>query len=693
MNRPDGATTAKWKAGTAAVLGWLILGGLGCGALDRGPAAGDGATGSGEYGPSTPWIGEDEESEASEEESEAPKTPVAATPCAPRPASAANIDEVPELPEEVRRAHCPLRQTDSRRGVFEQPYRKLSWSRTEAGYRKVVHGRDGEVDREVHFELDGERVRRVEERDERLFYGNGVGETTWSFDEQGRLTRYESKKWDHRGQENLTAVYRVDQRFDQGRLAERTVLTKGLGETAASRSITWDYDEQGRLTGARLRSEDGTTARSEWSWERGRPTAVKRFVDGIPVFAQSWSYREDGQLASRSVAYGRRGLDGQVAENLPAPPALDDLAAGFPRRPNNIYGVFRNVEGWRALPREDEARGCYDLPTSVGHGYPTQRRAYRAVWKDYGSGKRGYGRLYGIRGFGADNPDEVWFGHGGVLGGRPAGDGVSEHGDVVHTSIRYDARGRMISEVVRREAAEGDGPADALLRRSRDFSREGLTRDRLVVQTSKAGEEGREGDSTVHRRTLRFERDARGDIERRELRFDGVTVAAQDFLYDEQGRWVGIEAFGRGEWGGNRGQLGTLRNALDLSDIPELGSTAELRRRVDDQGRVTLRSWQIDSDRSTRSYRERTDWGPHGPVEVITDHPDYPKVVPNRRRFQYDEQGRKVKMSIDNGSDGEVEVVEHWKWTEDGRLAAKIHQNRRSGREKITRYRYGCARK
>jgi hypothetical protein len=368
-------------------------------------------------------------------------------------------------------------------------------------------------------------------------------------------------------------------------------------------------------------------------------------------------------------------------------PSLDDAAVSMLRPPTNVYGIFRFRGAQRgALPRPDTERGCYRLPTSSGHGYPVERRAYQLAWEDLET-EANFVPTYDLGGYATAELGWAWYGHGGALSQRP-GSIPAQSEAALDVEITYDERGRMASETVRRESPEGPS---LVYRRTRSFGQEGLVDD--VLEVERRGPEAAQEEVVAHRRTLTFDRDQSGRLQTRTLRVDGTAVSRQEFGYDDRGRWTRLESYGRPEtltpptrWSRD------VSRPVDASPESSFEQTATYRRRYDDQGRKTLQRWEVPNSGYggyRGSYRKKTEWGPHGPTRVRIDRPSVEDAHVTRRQFRYDEQGRKVRMSVDDDGDPALEHVERWEWRGE-RLEAHIVEDRERGETETTRYRYAC---
>ncbi len=449
------------------------------------------------------------------------------------------------------------------------------------------------------FAPDGS-LREVSAEGASGFYGGGLGHTTWSLDEAGRLQEKIAVEipWQEAPESAWTTLEKV-QTWDGGRLLERVERDGGTG--ALLRRWTWTWDGAQLIQAALDDREAGLQAESRFTYHPGGLLAsVERRLGGALVEREAWTFDAADELIGRTFWARPR-------EAASLPRGLDS----FQRSSDDFM-----EDPWRDAAAHP-AGGCLNIPRGPGHGYPDAEpehqlgvaRDQRAVGVGFAYGNDSYGWFYG---------DLAWYGHDG-LGSAWLGIGQGLGLEEVEGAITYQG-GRMIQEEDRATLEDGQRLE---VRRVRALDARGaILSDSLTVT---------QGDAPPLVRALRFERDAQGHLLRRALWEGDALLEEQRWARDAQGRplehhvapSVGRPALPR------FGEARSLFAGFSLGVPAEASWTW----RYDDQGRVVERS------ASPNGLRQLLTWDAQG--RLVAQDGLYSSQDPARsQRWTWDAQGR-----------------------------------------------------
>lgn len=542
--------------------------------------------------------------------------------CQPRPPRV-SLDDRPELPDDPSAMTCgQLETSPEETGSAEgETARRVDWTMGDRRLVKRVESSRRGLERRVEFVFRDDGTIESVERfrpDSPAAYRRLAQRTRWQFDPQGRLVERDqvvapqSASRDEPDPDfeadDPVSTSDLEQRWRGDELVERRLRTKARGGRQRTYRWQWFYRSDGRLQRTEFESSDGADGRVEWTYDAGRPVRAERFVDGTRRVAQTWTYREDGTLERRKVLVDDR--------DEPGPPLTDaqtlDRRNRFGRRVS-YHRLQGPVPGFDSTGREE----CRQLPGDVSHGYDVDSPAYRTGWEgklELETVGLAYGSAY-VR---------SWrYGHGGMMMGEGNFEGTTD----LRATIEYDRRGRMTRESTsfvpyrppsEEETSAKRSPVDRT--RTRTFDGGKLVADRLV-----RGRADGEGTSL-----LRFRRDDRGRLERRELYRDGDLVGAQNYGWDAAGNWTSLTVESR-------------RRGASADDSSELEPFVTLRRRVDSEGRTTRLEHDYDAKSGPRI--ETWTYGEHGLVRHRTgDQNEFGK----REFWERDEMGRVLSYRFVN---------------------------------------------
>ncbi len=648
-----------------------------CGEIDEG---GPGIEGESACPGCTDWQFDDEEQEEHNDErpevgdgdSEEPREVVRGlAPCAPE-AVVTSRDLIPEIPEEVTSSSCPLeREVFTSYSTHNPGETAVSWN-WDGDELERVERKDGLVIRRANFRLDDQG--EVQSIDQRQIYTHPSGVHNYyddisEFDEQGRLLRQEStygELWS--GGESVERESELTQKWEGESLVERTeVSVSSTGE----REIRWrwDYDEQGRLVEINYGATGQSDERALWSYEGGLPAQVSRFVDGALVERQSWEF-EEGQLLTRRVELGELisdvSEDGELSSRTPT--VLDSYAL---QTAQDGWGYY-DYNGGRTSPwsganahlEATTASDCYELPTTLGHGYPEDEGHYFLGISDEVAPEYGLEFSYGFQGYyyGFGNP--AWYGHLGVGTAWPTANFSRERG--VDVTIIYDETGQMVSESMSYlpwQSADGEEREVVNVSRVREFQGVRLLRDEIEVE--KGGE--------IAGAALHFERDERGRLVRRERSREDEYVSHQEWNYED-----GVESHVYAPL--NEGAVGesvyysvSLPEPGELVDWDDEGTehTLTMQRSTDDRGRE-VRYFE-DRLREVSKNERNSNWGEQGKIEE-TVYRGQELERASHTYWEYHESGEILRRSVDSGGDDVINYETRYVRDESGRVLERIEK-------------------
>ncbi|MCC6624340.1 MAG: hypothetical protein IT385_24020, partial [Deltaproteobacteria bacterium] len=596
---------------------------------------------------------EHESETPNEHESETPnehETPVDPGPgtitwCTPQAVSAVPSINLPEIPPEVFDPECPLVEEtiENHDAYYPDSSRVRYYHREDGVWARYSSASFADL---LHVVMDGGA--RVEARYGRRFPGDDL-----RFDFREAIYRFTWDRAGHLLQSSVilgeTEEVHLTQTWQGDRLVARTEMRShwnGSETVLEPLATAWQYDDAGRLVGATATGL-GRTWRVAWSYDaHGRPTAVERLRDDVRVEHRTWTYDEAGRVARRTI------LDDRTDENQIGfgPRSLDDLGAA------STYDWRQNP--WpRSLPVFDAARACTHLPTSLGHGYPTDEPEYD-LGTPVAERPSGIGWAYGNNSYGWDYGDLAWYSHGGIHGLSIEDRGIER----LEATITYED-GRMVSESL------VDGSTWAGTRRferARTFTDGRLSKDRLDLHVTFTSTDA-DGVEVVHEgdygRELTFARSGAGHLVARELHDDVFgLLERQTWTHDAEGRWLAHEVSKPSP----RAQIPDYywSDPASCEGCPS-GAPVMWRRyerELDAAGRTTmLLEMYIEPGVPSSAQETRYTFDTAGRLIERRHGGGY------RELWDYDAQGRLVREAWDHDGDGVIEQWEETTWDAWGR--------------------------
>ena len=650
-----------------------------CGEIDEGGPEVDGES---NCPGCTDWQFDDEEQEEHNEErpeggdgdSDEPREIVRGlAPCAPK-AVVHSEDRIPVIPEEVTSSVCPLeREVITSYSTYSPGETAVNWNWNGDELERVER-KDGRVVGRTIFRFD-EAGGEVQSIDRRMIYTHFSGvhnyyDDHWEFDEQGRLLRHESaygEVWS--GSETVERESELTQKWEGELLVERRSVN--VSESWESDSHwRFDYDEQGRLVEINYETTGQPDERALWSYEGGLPAQVSRFVDGVLVERQSWEFAE-GQLLTRRVELGELLADLNEDDELywRTPAVLDSYALQTTQDGWGYYGYNGGrTSPWSGANAHLEATtesDCYDLPTTLGHGYPEDEGHYFLGISDEVTPEYGLEHSYGFRGYyyGYGNP--AWYGHLGVGTAWPTANFSRERG--VDVTVVYDKAGQMISESMSYIPWENTEEVEVVnVYRVREFQDSRLLLDEIEVE---------KGGETV-RAALHFERDDRDRLVRRERSRDDEYVSHQEWSYEDG---AVVESLVHAPL--NEGRVGeSVYYSVSLPEPGELVGwedegtehTLTMQRSLDERGREVR--YHEDRFREGSKMERRSTWGEHGKIEETVS--QGPELEYKRHTYwEYHESGEVLRRSLDHDGDDVINSETRYVRDESGLALERIEES------------------
>ncbi|MFT4705057.1 MAG: hypothetical protein ACI81R_002765 [Bradymonadia bacterium] len=450
----------------------------------------------------------------------------------------------------------------------------------------------------------------------------------WRYDHRGRLILFENN-FDNRAEE-------VRNEWDGDRLINRIVVSAGVSE-----AFSYSYDDSGQLTEA-TGEQLGREARNTYVFDdQKRPVEIQRFLGDARIMQQKWRYDRGVTLETTVDTTGR--LDGLFVDSQP--PASVDIFA-----PGNTLAPL-SADGSR-LGHWDRARwatieGCRVPPSSVGFGYPSHLEQYDLGFPLHAR-PEGVGFAYNNRLFIDNYGDLSWYGHDGIASQWPAP--VAAGLQPIWTlRTEYGEDERVISDNADYSVLLNDQVVTAS--QNRDFSYE---EGRLVADTAVVAS----STELAVSRTMRFEYDENGQLERRTLLEEAQAIAEQRWTWRED-EWLSHEIdYHDASWPGfGVAPIGDARTHI---------TGGRYYRGLRDDGRVAWAETVSPSGGATRiayTYIDntiRSQWSVDG-------------ATATEQVEQFD-GGRLVSRTSDYTQDGVIDYAETWTYSGSGRLLESVVQ-------------------
>lgn len=619
-------------------------------------------------------------SDDGDEDASAPNTQPLG-PCAPQP----DIEHdfvVPEIPEQVRSGECPLeREVENWVSSSLPSEYAIAWAYQDGDLVQTDRA-DGDVQMRTIFEFgdDDEQIERID-RSQFHLTGRGVRlihEDIWEFDGQGRVLRHHYKyRSGQPGQESVRGETEITQRFADGHLVEH-VETKTSDQNMQQTQYSWSYNEAGRLTEA-LKVGDDRSDRAVWEYDGELPRSVSRYVDDVLAERLTWDFNNEGRLVSRRIETGLELNEADAGEPvvLHQPVVLDSYAL---RSTAASWGRFTGVStpwsGANSHLNASEDAGCYQLPSTLGHGYPEGDNSYYigALPTVTPEPEMEYAYGFQLYYYGFSRP--VWYGHTGIGSMWPAFN--YQYDRRVESTVTYNDAGRMTSESMEQFFSDPELESVSITR-ERQFEGSYLIDDEIAVQR---------GEQTV-RAGLHFERNSDGALLRRERTRDDELVAFQEWNHGEGSESVtlNIHVAKRENPVEDAYDYYALLEPAELLETPggeTPEQTATTRREFDAMGReVFYREDRLFEGRRTERH---ITWGDHGMLEKSEAQYQGAERRNNALTYwDYDASGELANMRVDSDGDGTLENETRYTRDEAGRMVERVDLHQGAVYQRVSR--------